>query len=65
MAVGDADFSKKCEKRIGNLLDRGTTLLLVSHNPSDVKKYCTRVIRMDHGGVAADGATEDILNPAQ
>ncbi len=58
MAVGDADFAAKCEKRIEKLLVNGTTLVLVSHNPDDIKKYCSRVIRLDHGHVVYDGPTE-------
>lgn len=55
MAVGDEDFKNKCAARIGRLLEGGTTLLLVSHSPSDIKKYCNRVIRLDHGRVVYDG----------
>lgn len=54
MAVGDADFRKRCEGRIQSLLDGGTTLVLVSHSPSDIQKYCRRVIRLDHGKVIGD-----------
>ena len=64
MAVGDADFAVKCEKRINRLLEGGTTLLLVSHNLGDIRKYCTRVVRMDHGRVVADGSTESVLGAA-
>lgn len=58
MAVGDADFAAKCEKRINRLLENGTTLVLVSHNPADIEKYCNRVIRLDHGHVVYDGPKE-------
>lgn len=58
MAVGDADFAAKCEKRIEKLLANGTTLVLVSHNSEDIKKYCNRVIRLDHGHIVYDGPTE-------
>ena len=61
MAVGDADFAAKCEKRINGLLAGGTTLILVSHSMSDIQKYCTRVVRIDHGHVIADGPTQEIL----
>ena len=54
MAVGDADFARKCEGRINNLLKGGTTLVLVSHNPADIEKYCNRVIQLDHGRVVKD-----------
>ena len=58
MAVGDADFRKRCEARIQSLLASGTTLVLVSHNPSDIRKYCQRVIRLDHGKIVYDGPLE-------
>ena len=58
MAVGDADFRKRCEARIQSLLASGTTLVLVSHSPSDIRKYCQRVIRLDHGKIVYDGPLE-------
>ena len=61
MAVGDADFAEKCEKRINRLLSGGTTLVLVSHSMADIRKYCTRVIKLDHGHIVADGPTEEVL----
>jgi len=61
MAVGDADFAIKCEARINNLLAGGTTLVLVSHSMADIKKYCTRVIKIDHGRIIADGPTAEVL----
>lgn len=61
MAVGDADFKAKCEKRINKLLDNGTTLFLVSHTPDDVRKYCRRAVKLDHGKVVGDGTVKEIL----
>ena len=54
MAVGDADFAKKCRVRINSLLAGGTTLFLVSHNMGDIKTYCRRVITIDHGRIVED-----------
>jgi ABC-type polysaccharide/polyol phosphate transport system ATPase subunit len=61
MAVGDANFKEKCAGRIQGLLDGGTTLILVSHSPGDVKRYCNRVVKIDHGRIIADGPTDEIL----
>jgi ABC-type polysaccharide/polyol phosphate transport system ATPase subunit len=61
MAVGDANFKEKCAGRIQSLLDGGTTLILVSHSPGDVKRYCNRVVKIDHGRIIADGPTDEIL----
>ncbi len=56
MAVGDADFAAKCRVRINSLLEGGTTLFLVSHNMNDIKTYCRRVIKIDHGRIVEDKA---------
>lgn len=61
MAVGDADFAGKCERRINGLLAGGATLILVSHSMGVIRKHCGRVIRLDHGRVVADGPTADVL----
>lgn len=61
MAVGDADFAQKCESRINRLLAGGTTLLLVSHSMADIRKYCSRVVKIDHGRIVADGSVEEVL----
>ena len=57
MAVGDADFAKKCRVRINGLLAGGTTLFLVSHSMSDIRTYCRRVIRIEHGKIMEDKVT--------
>ena len=61
MAVGDAEFKRKSEKRIDNLLENGCTLFLVSHSTADLKKYCSRIIKMDHGRIIADGTVDEVL----
>ena len=61
MAVGDVDFAAKCETRINRLLSGGTTLILVSHSMADIRKYCSRVVKLDHGRVVADGPTQEVL----
>ena len=56
LAVGDADFRAKGLERMRTLLrDNGTTLLLVSHNMNDIRDFCHRLIRMDHGRIIEDG----------
>ena len=65
MAVGDADFKRRSEARIKGLLKEGTTLVLVSHSPGDIRKYCNRVIRLEHGKVVADGTPDEVLSDDQ
>ena len=59
MAVGDADFAHKCKRRMGELLANNTTLILVSHSMEDIKAYCNRVVKLEHGRVVHDGAVSE------
>lgn len=49
LAVGDAAFQQKCRERMREMLSGGTTLLLVSHNMSDIKRLCDHAIWLDKG----------------
>ena len=49
LAVGDVKFRAKCEKRMKELLEGGTTLLYVSHNINEVLRLCTHAIWIDKG----------------
>lgn len=55
IAVGDARFQQKCFRRIRELHDRGTTILLVTHAAEMVPGLCDRVLLFDHGELVFDG----------
>jgi len=55
LAVGDARFQYKCFQRMREMRDRGTTILLVTHNVFALPALCDRTIVLDHGEVAFDG----------
>ena len=55
LSVGDFRFQEKCEKRIKNMLDNGTTLLFVSHSIEQVKNLCSKVVWLEHGNMRAFG----------
>jgi len=61
LAVGDESFQRKCMARIAERMAGGTTLVLVSHDPSAVERICRRVVVLDGGRVAFDGSTADGL----
>ncbi len=48
-------------RHVNTLLAGGTTLILVSHSMADIRKYCTRVVKLEHGKVVVDGAIADVL----
>lgn len=60
LAVGDADFEKKCLKKIEQVGRRGQTVLLVSHNMQTVLRLCPRVLLLDQGRVVEVGASEAV-----
>jgi homopolymeric O-antigen transport system ATP-binding protein len=61
-AVGDADFQQKCIGTINSLLDRGKTLIFVSHAPQAVRSICRRVCVLDCGRMTFDGGVQEGLN---
>ena len=61
LAVGDADFQKKCLGKMGDVAQEGRTVIFVSHNMPAVQALCTRAILLRHGAVAVDGGTGDVL----
>lgn len=61
LAVGDAEFKQKAEERMKSFRDRGTTILLVSHNMEAVKTLCTQVIWLMHGQVQTNGQADIVV----
>lgn len=60
LAVGDAAFRKKCERRMEKMLSSGTTLLFVSHSEREVERLCQNAIWLDHGEVVMSGPSESV-----
>jgi len=61
LAVGDKAFREQCYRRIESMLAEGRTLFFVSHNERDLKRFCTRGLYLDKGGLVLDGPIEDVL----
>ena len=63
LAVGDADFQKKCLGKMGDVSKKeGRTVLFVSHNMAAVRQLCTRGILLRNGELVFDGGTEDTVD---
>lgn len=63
LAVGDAEFQKKCLGKMGDVSrGEGRTVLFVSHNMAAVKSLCTSGIVMEHGKVVFQGDINDSIN---
>jgi len=61
LAVGDADFQKKCLKKMEDVGQQGRTVLFVSHNMAAITRLCERVILLDDGHVIEDGPSQRVV----
>jgi ABC-type polysaccharide/polyol phosphate transport system ATPase subunit len=57
LAVGDAEFQKKCLGRMDGVTSRGRTVLFVSHQMNQIRRLCRRCIWLQDGRVMMDGPT--------
>lgn len=62
LAVGDAEFQKKCLQKMQDVATSGRTVLFVSHNMASIATLCKRVILLDKGTIRAYGPTEEIID---
>jgi lipopolysaccharide transport system ATP-binding protein len=62
LAVGDSYFQHKSFDRMRRFREEGTSIMLVSHSPGDVKALCDRVILLDKGQVLKDGAPDEVID---
>lgn len=62
LAVGDVYFQARCYQRIAQFKEQGTTLLLVSHSPSDIVKHCDRALMLKGGRIVHDGSARMVTN---
>jgi ABC-type polysaccharide/polyol phosphate transport system ATPase subunit len=61
LAVGDAEFQRKSQASIAQLMRSGVTTVLVSHDLEEVEALCDRVLWIDAGGIRADGLPGEVL----
>ncbi len=63
LAVGDAEFQKKCLGKMHDVSENeGRTVLFVSHNLQAIKNLCQKTIIMNNGELFASGPTAETLN---
>ena len=62
LAVGDYKFRQKCEKRIKELLEGGTTLLFVSHSIDEVRRLCDHALWLDTGVARMQGSAKEVCD---
>jgi lipopolysaccharide transport system ATP-binding protein len=61
LAVGDAEFQKKCLGKMEDVAKGGRTILFVSHNMQAVQTLCGSGLYIDRGQVACNGSVRDVV----
>ena len=61
LAVGDAEFQRKCLKRMSTAEAEGRTVLFVSHDLGSLSRLCTRALWLEAGRVRDEGPTDSIV----
>lgn len=61
LAVGDAQFQKKCLGKMGEISSEGRTIVFVSHNMAAVSALCSTAILLKKGEIACIGSTSECL----
>jgi lipopolysaccharide transport system ATP-binding protein len=62
LAVGDAEFQKKCLGKMGDVAHEGRTVLFVSHNMAAILSLCGRAIFLNSGKLMDQGPTQRVVS---
>lgn len=62
LAVGDAQFQKKCLGKMEDVSKEGRTILFVSHNMGTVRSLCTRAIMLNNGNIVVDNEVSQVVD---
>lgn len=62
LSVGDVFFQQRCFARIRELLARGTTFFLVSHDTAAVQNLCSRALFLENGRLLYAGPPEECVS---
>jgi lipopolysaccharide transport system ATP-binding protein len=61
LAVGDAEFQKRCLGKMESFGQAGRTVLFVSHSMPTIARLCPRLLLLDRGCVVDDGPAERVI----
>lgn len=56
LSVGDADFRKKAEARLLELIESSAIVVLASHDVNLIRRFCSRMLKLEHGRIVEDAA---------
>ncbi len=62
LSVGDVFFQAKCYRRMEEIRQKGTTILMVTHDMGSILKYCDKVILLNKGNFIAEGTAGHMVD---
>lgn len=62
LSVGDFRFQEKCMNRIRGLMEKGATILLVSHSIEQIRSMCDRALWIEKGNLKIIGNTNEVCD---
>lgn len=62
LSVGDVFFQAKCFRKIDEIRQKGTTVLMVTHDMGSVIKYCDKVVLLNKGQYVAQGEAGEMVD---
>jgi ABC-type polysaccharide/polyol phosphate transport system ATPase subunit len=65
LAVGDAEFQRRCLGKMSDLRGSGRTVIFVSHDFGAIAQLCPRALWVDGGRIVADGPSTDVISSYQ
>jgi ABC-2 type transport system ATP-binding protein/lipopolysaccharide transport system ATP-binding protein len=61
ISVGDMSFADKARSRLEQVMENSRILVLASHDPMILKRYCNKAVHLREGQIVAAGSLDDIL----
>ncbi len=61
LAVGDAEFQKKCMSKMEDVSNSGRTILFVSHNMAAIQNLCSKGVYLEKGSMVMQGKTDEVI----
>ncbi len=65
LLVGDEEFQLKCNRRILEAMEKGTSVIFASHDLYRVENMCRRTVWLESGEVESDGASAGVIDAYQ
>lgn len=62
LSVGDVFFQAKCYRRMEEIRQKGTTILMVTHDMGSILKYCNKVVLLNKGNFIAEGTAGHMVD---